>query len=758
MVKFLDNQDHGKPNFPSCPPTPENVRRDIVVNAESVHIEFEPEDKPELSHPANYETVKSVSSVLSAHTLDENGEVCQCPPDTKRDSVSWLDFEMKKTNHGRGHLTHKIGHSMHQNCERFSFKKMFLSAFPLFDRLQHYSLKEDLLADFIAGMTIAILHIPQGIAYSLLIGISPIYGLYTSFFPVFIYSFLGSAQHISIGTIAVLDIMLSEMVKKYSANYAAYESVASASGIVNVTTLASIMSSSSETITSTASSTLVSELSASGLNPHLPFTPIETLTSICILTGLLQLAFGFLQMGTISLILSDQLISGFSCGAAFHVIVSQLPPVFDLKGISEGNGPLQLIYQLMEVWQKLDSINYYTLVISSVVLVVVVVYKDIIEKKLQNKISFPIPIDLIIVVLGTVISTQFSFSEQLSVEVMGTLPVPTMPRLDYLHEILDDALILAVVSFAIALSLGKIYAKKHGYHVRANQEFVALGTANVVSSFFACFPATASLSRTSVMGKHAKSQMSSIFSCGVLLLVLLYLGPTLEQLPKCVVAVIIIVAQKSLIMQVKDCRRFWLISSYEGLTWLVTFASVILLGIDLGLIAGALFSVVSIIMRFYSPKLRRLGQLPYTDIYLDIHQHRAAKELSGLIILQFSSPLFFLNKELFQESVYKKAMGVGHSRDKKPATEHIIIDCSAMSFIDSAGVEALSEVSNELEKKGIDMALAACSPPVLSMLTRMNFFDKSPHTAIFPSVLEAAHAVQTDATPRVGRKMFQIVP
>ena len=188
-----------------------------------------------------------------------------------------------------------------------------------------------------------------------------------------------------------------------------------------------------------------------------------------------------------------------------------------------------------------------------------------------------------------------------------------------------DAVVLAVVCFAIALSLGKIFAKKHGYAVQANQEFLSQGAANTFASFFSCFPATASLSRTAVMGEYAKSHVASLVSCVILLFVLLFFAPALSNLPKSAVAVIIIVAQKTLVMQVRDFRDSWLISRWEGMTWIVTFVSVLLLGIDYGLFGGIAFSIFTIVMRFSNPKLRRLGQLTDTEIFLDINQHRNAQ-------------------------------------------------------------------------------------------------------------------------------------
>ena len=120
--------------------------------------------------------------------------------------------------------------------------------------------------------------------------------------------------------------------------------------------------------------------------------------------------------------------------------------------------------------------------------------------------------------------------------------------------------------------------------------------------------------------------------------------------------IIIICAQKSLLLQCLEFPKAWKISRYEGLIWLVTFSTVVCFGIDIGLITGAVFSVMTIVMRFYHPKSRLLGQLPYTEIYLDTKQHRAVKEIPGIKIIQFTSPLFFMNKDMFQESILKRTL------------------------------------------------------------------------------------------------------
>ena len=167
--------------------------------------------------------------------------------------------------------------------------------------------------------------------------------------------------------------------------------------------------------------------------------------------------------------------------------------------------------------------------------------------------------------------------ERFGVAVMGRvsagMPAPQVPLLNLQvlqSGMLVDSLVLAVVCFAIAFSMGKIFMKKFGYQVHANQELLAQGSANVFASFFSCFPATASLSRTAVMGEYAISHVASLVSCLILLLFLLFFAPALAHLPKCVVAVIIIVAQKSLMMQARDVRKFCKVSRWEGVSALTT--------------------------------------------------------------------------------------------------------------------------------------------------------------------------------------------
>jgi MFS superfamily sulfate permease-like transporter len=183
--------------------------------------------------------------------------------------------------------------------------------FPIINWLPKYKIKTDLLPDFIAGITISILHIPQGIAYSLLAGLDAVHGLYVSFFPVLIYTLMGTSRHISIGSFAVASLMLSNTATKLG-------SVPHHIEVFNETT--------NETLT-----------------VDWPPTTLEALTTVCIVTGFIQLLMGFLSLGSLSLILSDHLVSGFSTAVAFHVATSQMNYILGLSIPNQRSGPLKLI-------------------------------------------------------------------------------------------------------------------------------------------------------------------------------------------------------------------------------------------------------------------------------------------------------------------------------------------------------------------------------------------------------------------------------
>ncbi|CAG2109629.1 unnamed protein product, partial [Medioppia subpectinata] len=511
----------------------------------------------------------------------------------RRDAIDWEEFDLKYQRQSTQTIPfhREFSHELKKWWQRFSITAFLISLFPITKWLPKYNIKTDLFPDFIAGITISILHIPQGIAYSLLAGLEAVNGLYISFFPALIYTFMGTSRHISIGSFAVASLMLHNTASKLGA-------VPFRIPIINETT--------NETI-----------------HTNWPPTQLEALTTVCITTGLIQIAMGSLCLGSLSLILSDHLVSGFSTAVAFHVSTSQINSILGLSLPNQPSGPFKLIYNWIEIVKSIHKTNVSTLIFSLIMISILVIFKEWAEPRIKKRFSFPIPIDLLVVIFSTLSAWIIDVNHKYQVVVIGSVPTglpdPTIPRLDFVGDILIDCVIIGVVTFAVSLSLAKIYAKKHKYDIDPNQELIALGSANVFSSFFLAYPASAALSRSTIQEKiGGKTQIAGIFSCLVILCVLLLLAPFLYHLPKCTLACIILVALKTMFMQIGDFKRIWLVSKLDATAWMVTFLSVIFLDVDLGLIVGICISILVILIRLVKPTYSLLGCLPSTEIYVDI--------------------------------------------------------------------------------------------------------------------------------------------
>ncbi|XP_076357448.1 prestin-like isoform X2 [Tachypleus tridentatus] len=626
--------------------------------------------------------------------------------------------------------------------------RLFFVFFPIIHWLPQYRPREYLLNDLVSGFTILILHIPQGMAYGLLASVDPVNGLYVSFFPVLVYFLMGTSRHISVGTFAVVSLMISSAVSKlgavdsYKHNASHVEQENTSEAVVAMKTYETSWPPSKE----------------------------EAIVALSLTTGLFQVSMGLLRLGSLSIVLSDHLISGFSTGAAIHVATSQIRNLFDIH-ISRFHGPLKIIYTYIDIFSVLGMANPATVIISAIAIFVLALVKEQINARFRKKLKMPVPIDLIVVVISTVASYLGNFNKNFGVEIMGHIPTgipePVPPRSDLLAPLATDAIAIAIVSYAVALSLAKIFAKRNKYTIDPNQELIALGTANTVSSCFSCFPCAASLSRSLVQERTGGcTQVAGLVSSVLMLVVLLVLAPMFYSLPKCILSCVILVALKGMFMQFLDVKTIWSVSRVDAWIWIVTFLSVVLLDVDLGLLTGVIFSILTVIYRSVNPHQTVLGVIPDTEVYLDkkrysksgykfiqasqydscgneacttreIHnslfrkQCNMSEEIPGIKIFHFGSALYFMNRHVFLSALKKISVdrtseevllvddlligevsdsaGKYLRRTKERKLHHIVIDCSSISYLDATGVEVILEIIKEMKKNEIAISLAACS-------------------------------------------------
>ncbi|KAK7488601.1 hypothetical protein BaRGS_00020218, partial [Batillaria attramentaria] len=659
-------------------------------------------------------------------------------------------------------------------CSFSCFKGFLLQIFPFIRILRSYNIKTDLLADIISGLTVGIMHIPQGMAYGQLSTLPPVFGLYVSFFPVILYFFLGTSKHVSIGTFAVVSLMVGSVVDKGLA----------AKGIELRTW--------NETVETNGNTTFqILDNSAEVLQAKLHFAMAVTFAVGCV-----QLLLGCMRLGFLTVYLSDPLVSGFTTGAACHVFTSQIKHIFGVE-IGRYYGALKLVYSYRDFFVNIPTTNSVTLIASLVCIVLLVCVKEYINNnpKIKPKLKMPVPIELIVVVLGTVISYFVKLEETYKVKIVGEVPVgippPKVQQFTYITDVISDAIALGIVAFAISVSMAKILAKKHDYEIDSNQELVAYGVVNITCSFFSSFCAAASLSRSLVQeGVGGKTQS---------------LGTYFESLPNCVLAAIIVVALKGMFKQFAELKRLWNISIIDFAVWLVTFVATVLLDVDLGLMVGVIFALLTVIIRSQRPYVCLLGQVQGTDLYKDIAIIKAAEELEHIKIIRFESALFFANSEYFKNSIYKmtadpsvmkklkkkaekelmkvqvvprkstvaalttpvtptpsdggEAADANHVTDggegESPAEPltvpnempiyfptvtdvyFIIIDCTTMSYVDSVGVKVLQQVISEMRSYNIEVFLAHCRAAVREMFEKTDFYKTSDKQCLFLTLHDA---------------------
>ncbi|XP_010874013.1 solute carrier family 26 member 6 [Esox lucius] len=527
-------------------------------------------------------------------------------------------------------------------CSVPKLKRSVLGFLPVLSWLPRYSLRDNALGDLTSGISVGIMHLPLGLAYALLAGTPPVYGLYTSFYPTLVYFFFGTSKHISIGPFAVTSLMVGIVTETLAPNS-------------NYMTL------------NGTNGTAVLDSTA------LYNDRVRIASSLTVLCGIFQFAMGLLQVGFIATYLSDPLVRGYTTGASIQVVLSQLSNTFGISTLLY-TGPLSQIYLLIDICRKLPLTNIGAVVITLVALVVLITVKEL-NTCFAKKLPAPIPIELIVIIFATIISYYSNLNGLYKVAVVGQIPkgllAPRNPDISLWGSVAGSAFSLAIVGYAISISLGKTFGLKYGYKVDSNQELIALGLCNTAGGFFQCHFITPSLARSLLQETTGgKTQVTGIVSAVVLLIIILEIGPLFQQLPKAVLACIIYVNMKGMFMQFSDIPALWKSNKVDLMVWLVTLVSVVLLNLDIGLAVSVGFSILTVIFRTQLPRYSILGQVPGTELYLEMDAYEEVKEIPGIIIFRSSTTIYYTNAELYLDALQEKTgIDVGKLLNQKKKRE-----------------------------------------------------------------------------------------
>ena len=519
---------------------------------------------------------------------------------------------------------------------------------PILNWLPDYK-SEYLKDDFIAGVTVAVLLIPQGMAYALIAGLPPIYGLYAALTPQIIYAFLGTSRQLAVGPVAMDSLLV-------------------AAGL--------------------------GALSIVDSNQYIQMAILLALT-----IGAIQFLLGLLKMGFIVNFLSKPVISGFTSAAAIIICLNQLRHILGIS-ISQSNKIHVFTSALM---QSETPINLHSLIIGIVSIILLILIKGWSSK---------IPSALVIVVIG-ICWVTFTHQIQPSVAIVGNIPdgLPnfSFPPLKWeiIKELIPISLTIALVAFMEAISIAKSIQEKHKtYEINPNQELLALGASNMIGSFFQSYPTTGGFSRTAVNNEAgAKTGVAALISALIVAIILTFFTDWFYYLPKSVLGAIIIVAVIKLI-DYKYAIRLYKIRKDEFLVLLITFIATLFIGITEGILFGIIFSFLLLVYRTSKPHYAFLGRIGSTNYFKNIKRFPDEVVLrDDLIILRFDAQLFFGNIHFFKKLVFD-------SLNKNPRkVKGFIINARSMNYIDSTAIEQLIDIIEKIQEKGIRVMLVGATGP-----------------------------------------------
>lgn len=525
---------------------------------------------------------------------------------------------------------------------------------PILEWLPNYK-KSQLKGDITAGITVSIILIPQGIAYAMIAGLPPIYGLYAALIPQIIYAIFGSSYQVAVGPVAMDSLIVA---------------------------------------------TGVSALALRGSEGY-----VSTAILLALMVGTIQFLMGIFRLGFVVNFLSKPVISGFASAVAMLIGLNQFKNLFGVEFIQSD----EIHILLKDIFERVNLLNQNTTIIGLISCAIIIIFR---------KINRKIPNAIIVVGLGIILMKYFGnyFTDVAIVkDIPSGLPSFSIPVIDIslLNELFPAAITLVMIGYLEIISIGKtLEAKQDKYNIRPNQELVALGLSNLIGSFFKSYPITASFSRSAINQESGGTAgISAFVSVIMVIITLLFLTPVFYYLPRTILASIIVVAVFNLI-QIKEAKRLWKVSKFDFWLMIATFLATLFLNIELGVLVGVALSLIVLIFRTSRPYVAELGKVPNSNFYRNRDRFKDVIIEDEILVFRFDSQLFYANASYFREKLEEM------SDRKGKALKLIVIDAESINRVDSTGIDMLKERVTYYQKRGITFYFAGVKGPVRDDLFR----------------------------------------
>ncbi|XP_078077193.1 prestin-like [Mustelus asterias] len=625
----------------------------------------------------------------------------------------------------------------------YNLKKLFRRVFPILRWFPRYRVKRWLIGDLLSGISVGLLTIPLSLAFAVCAGQPPINGLYTSFVTTVLYCLLGTTQHLSYGASAFTALLIAKSISHNETQEADSDSDCS------------------------------------------PTCPRELyVITLTFVAGIVLISMGIFRLSFLRTYISKPVLNGFKAGTALHLLAILLSLILGIDP-SIHHGPLSFVHNCKVIIENITKTHAASVITGLAALAFLIPFK-IINFIYSRHL---IPTEFIAIVVSIWLSYWLELEDSHNLRLINNypfiLPRPSLPSFSLISSVAADAFAVALVTFAVSISLGRENSKKHNQSYHPHQETIVLGFCDLLLSFLGTFAASGVCEQTLVQEKTwGQTQAAGLMAAGLCLTALLCADTLLPLVPRAVLGAIVIANLGSYFeffwKYCFACKK----NKYEFVAGIVTFAAVCILDIDIGLGVGIVFSILLTLHRLQKPSSDILGHIPNTENYTVLSNEKTAKEVVGIKIIKIFDSIYYGNvdfllswiklkvncylqsgrslesdEELYsEEDKYHMLLEstqfltldehalrrLNHTKlyrrqiSKQTADVHtVILDCGSVSFVDDEGVNALIYLSERYQSVGVGFILASCSSAVLKSLQEHGYFKSTSQSLAFSSIHDA---------------------
>ncbi|TRM68930.1 sulfate transporter family-domain-containing protein [Schizophyllum amplum] len=545
--------------------------------------------------------------------------------------------------------------------------------------------------DFLAGLTVASMLIPQSISYATsLANMSPLSGLFSASVPALAYAMLGTSRQLNVAPEAALSLIVGQTVRDMQHDYDPDMKHSDAIGLA-------------------------------------------VSTVITFQVGLITFLLGFFRLGFIDVVLSRALLRGFITAIAVIISIEQLIPMLGLVPLEHTLHPSSTIAKFIFLVKNLDNSHYMTAIISFSTLLVLVGARNLKGHFKKYWFIYRVPEVLLVVVLSTLLC-YFCKWDMEGVDILGDVPIKTGKHFfdfpvtarswKFLRTTTSTSALISVVGYLDSIVAAKQNSARFGYTISPNRELVALGAANLIGSFIpGTLPAYGSITRSRINADvGGRTQMASIVCSTIILLVTFFCLPWLYYLPKCVLAAIIGLVVFSLLHETPhDVKYYWKMRSWVDLTMLsLTLIFSIIWNVEVGIVASVVISLVLVLHRASKARMTILGRVPGTDRWKPINETPEAEEdVPGVLIVRIRElSLNFANTAQLKERLRRLELygpDKSHPSDdpRRAQAQVLVFHVADVEQMDAQATQIFEELLEEYLNRGVSLYFAHVRPPVM---------------------------------------------